>query len=81
MVMPRPGIIADVGSNSLRKLNKDQLDPLLDLIDESNPCLRDHLGNLTELLSGLIEHDRLPPHKLQLQLLSRDQLESLRSKD
>jgi len=81
LVILRPGPIADLGSNSLRRLNKDQLDPLLDLIDESNPCLREHLGSLTELLSGLIEHDRLPPHKLQLQLLSRDQLESLQSKD
>jgi hypothetical protein len=67
--------------NSLRILEKSQLDPLLDLIDAQFPCLREDLLGLSELLSFFIKHGRLPPYKLELELLSREQLESIRFKE
>ena len=72
---------ANPASHSLRKLKKHQVDYLLDLIEVSFPGLSDQLKGLSELLSFFIEHGRLPPYTLRLELLSKDQLESMRFKE
>ena len=71
--------MADPGFDSLRMLARPQLESLVDHVDASIPGLRDHLRSLSELLSFLIEHGRLPPYKLKLESFSKDQLESMRS--
>jgi hypothetical protein len=71
--------ITNPGFDSLQTLAKPQLESLVDHVDASIPGLRDHLRSLSELLSFLIEHGRLPPYKLRLESFSKDQLESMRS--
>jgi hypothetical protein len=43
----------------------------------AHPCLRDHLRGLSDHLSYFIKHGQLPPQKLRVELLSRDELDSL----
>jgi hypothetical protein len=65
--------------SSLRTLGKAQLDSFLDVISHSRPSLQADLRPLSDLLSYFVEHGRLPPYKLRLESLSRDQLGSMRS--
>ena len=72
-------LLTDPRFDSLRMLARPQLESLVDHVDASIPGLRDDLRSLSELLSFLIEHGRLPPYKLKLESFSKDQLESMRS--
>lgn len=64
---------------SFRTLGKAGLERFLDFISNSIPSLEIDLRRLSELLSFFVEHGRLPLYKLKLELLTRNQLESIRS--
>jgi hypothetical protein len=60
---------------SLRRLDKADLDLVLNYIDILNPSLKDHVAGLTcVLLPCLIEFGCLPVQKLMLETLSEDQV-------
>lgn len=60
---------------SLRRLDKADLDLVLNYIDILNPLLKDHVAGLTfVLLPCLIEFGCLPAQKLMLETLSEDQV-------
>jgi hypothetical protein len=63
--------------SSLR-LKEAELSVFFDRIDVELPCLKDDLQGLSDHLSFFIEYGQLPPRKLQFELLSKDQLESMR---
>jgi hypothetical protein len=60
---------------SLRRLDKADLDLVLNYIDTLNPSLKDHVAGLTFLLLPcLIGFGCLPAQKLVLETLSEDQV-------
>ena len=76
-----PLVVTNSISDRLRPLHKNQIDPLLDLIESSFQCLKEDLRPFSELLSDLIYQPRLPPDKLKFEVLSKDELESMRSQE
>ena len=62
-------------------MKKDQLDPLLNILDDAMPGLQKQLKSLTEFLTDLLEHNHPPKQMLRFELLSKDEIESMRSRD
>jgi hypothetical protein len=62
-------------------LKEAELSLFFDRINVELPCLKDDLQGLSDHLSFFIQYSQLPPRKLQFELLSRDELESMPFKE
>ena len=70
-----------VGLSSLRTLKKGRLDPLLNILDAAMLGLKKQVKSLTEFLIEFLEHNHPPKQMLRFEILSKDEIESMRSKD
>lgn len=67
--------ISNLGSNSVQRLRLSNLELFLDRIDAELPCLKNDLQVFSNHLSYYIEYGRLPAQKLQIEELSRDEIQ------
>lgn len=65
---------------SLRLLTEAEFKILVSRIDIALPGLKDDLTGLSDHILCLLDHDTLPPGKLQIEMLSKDELNLLRSR-
>jgi hypothetical protein len=73
--------MANPASHSLQRLHRDNLALLLDRIDAEFPSLREDLQGLSDHLSYYIDYGHLPPEKLRLEFMSRDELGPMRGQE
>jgi hypothetical protein len=69
-------LITDLDNHSLRNMNLLEVECLAEHLDSYKPSLKANIQNLTSLLSPLIEDQRLPDHRLELEMLTKSQITS-----
>jgi hypothetical protein len=66
--------------DKLHVLTEAEFKILVSRIDIPFPCLKDDLTGLSDHILYLLDHDKLPPEKLHIEMLSRDEFNLLRSR-